>query len=100
MEPFNFRTVDRETKAVTFQWGSELPNRPGFNTTGKAIQVRVNQFKVSSFPNRDVYQYDVSSLLPPAGIIVLMSHRFQSVTMLKRRVKSWLFGNPVSFKPS
>jgi eukaryotic translation initiation factor 2C len=30
------------------------------NTAGKAIQIRVNQYKVKDWPGRDIYQYDVS----------------------------------------
>ncbi|RDL32590.1 uncharacterized protein BP5553_09046 [Venustampulla echinocandica] len=61
MEPFNFRTYDKETNTSTWKFqDSELPARPGFNTTGKGIQIRVNQFKVTQFPNRDIYQYDVT----------------------------------------
>ncbi|KAL4924314.1 putative eukaryotic translation initiation factor eIF-2C4 [Aspergillus undulatus] len=33
--------------------------RPGFNPTGKEIEVQMNAFPVSAFPNKTVYQYDV-----------------------------------------
>ncbi|THC99021.1 hypothetical protein EYZ11_001495 [Aspergillus tanneri] len=33
--------------------------RPGFNTTGKEIEVSVNAYPITKFPNRNVYQYDV-----------------------------------------
>lgn len=36
--------------------------RPGFNTTGKEIEVLVNAFPIVKFPSRTVYQYDVSDL--------------------------------------
>ncbi|KAH6682517.1 Piwi domain-containing protein [Halenospora varia] len=42
------------------QYPSDLPARPAFCTTGKAVAVRVNQYKLASFPNNDIYQYDVS----------------------------------------
>ncbi|KAF7876311.1 hypothetical protein EAF04_001406 [Stromatinia cepivora] len=38
---------------------SILPDRPGYNTQGKAINIRVNQFKVLDAPRTDVYQYDI-----------------------------------------
>jgi hypothetical protein len=37
--------------------------RPGFNQTGREIQLVTNTYEVNSFPTRVVYQYDVS--VPP-----------------------------------
>jgi eukaryotic translation initiation factor 2C len=34
--------------------------RPGFNQTGKEIEVLTNSFPIEKFPSRPVYQYDVS----------------------------------------
>ncbi|KAK1145566.1 Protein argonaute [Aspergillus melleus] len=33
--------------------------RPGFNTTGKEIEVSMNAYPIVKFPNKNVYQYDV-----------------------------------------
>lgn len=33
--------------------------RPGFNTTGKEIEVQMNAFPIVKFPNKTIYQYDV-----------------------------------------
>ncbi|KAL4764405.1 putative eukaryotic translation initiation factor eIF-2C4 [Aspergillus foveolatus] len=33
--------------------------RPGFNPTGKEIEVQMNAFAVTNFPSKTVYQYDV-----------------------------------------
>jgi eukaryotic translation initiation factor 2C len=62
MEPFNYRTTtDKDTNVVSYKFSSNLPPRPaGGNKSGKAIAIRVNQYKVTQFPNRDIYQYDVS----------------------------------------
>jgi eukaryotic translation initiation factor 2C len=45
------------------QFFKEVPmaRRPGFNTTGKEIQVQVNVFPITQFPTKKVYQYDVSA---------------------------------------
>ncbi|KAG9244119.1 Piwi domain-containing protein [Calycina marina] len=40
-------------------FASNLPNRPGLNNQGKAINIKVNQYKVLSWPQKDVYQFDV-----------------------------------------
>ena len=40
----------------------ETVPRPGFNTTGKEIEVSMNAYPIVKFPNKNVYQYDVSSL--------------------------------------
>jgi hypothetical protein len=39
----------------------DMPLRTAFNTKGKEVQIRVNQFKVIQWPQRKVYQFDVSS---------------------------------------
>jgi len=62
MDAGNFRTVLEEVAAnSSYKFENPLPDRPGFNTAGKAIAIRVNQYKVAQFPQKDVYQYDVSS---------------------------------------
>ncbi|EAU35074.1 conserved hypothetical protein [Aspergillus terreus NIH2624] len=33
--------------------------RPGFNTTGKEIEVSMNAFNITAYPTKNVYQYDV-----------------------------------------
>ncbi|KAH8777302.1 eukaryotic translation initiation factor-like protein 2C 2 [Hyaloscypha finlandica] len=61
MEPENFRLRTQEvTDDAKYNFPSDLPLRPGINTTGKAIQIRVNQFKVTKWPERDIYQYDIN----------------------------------------
>lgn len=63
MEPMNYRTYDQATDTERYQFPSDLPNRPGHNSQGKAIKIRVNQYKVLQWPQRDVYQFDVSTTL-------------------------------------
>jgi eukaryotic translation initiation factor 2C len=62
MEPYNYRIgVNSSTHEVSYQFESSLPQRPPIgNKGGKAIAIRVNQYKVKDFPTRDIYQYDVS----------------------------------------
>lgn len=43
----------------------ETVPRPGFNTTGKEIEVSMNAYPIVKFPNKTVYQYDVSSPVWP-----------------------------------
>lgn len=49
------------------QFTNELPARPGYNTTGKQIAIRVNQYKVTKFPTADIGQFDVR-LLPASRL--------------------------------
>ncbi|KAI9929068.1 hypothetical protein ASPWEDRAFT_128423 [Aspergillus wentii DTO 134E9] len=44
---------------VKYAIPSETVPRPGFNTTGKEIEVNVNAFSILKFPSRTVHQYDV-----------------------------------------
>jgi eukaryotic translation initiation factor 2C len=64
MEAHAYRVVTkREDGAdlIKYDVPHHLPLRPGFNTAGgKDITIRVNQFKVLQWPQRDVFQYDVS----------------------------------------
>lgn len=60
MEPFHFRNMDEKSLSDRYK-APNLPLRPvDPNPVGKKIQVRVNQFKVSTWPQKTVYQYDVS----------------------------------------
>jgi hypothetical protein len=69
MEPFNFKHLDVETNQAKYMFPQDLPNRPtALNKDGKAVQVRVNQFKVIEWPQKTVYQYDVSSSELHSGI--------------------------------
>lgn len=38
---------------------TEFTKRPGFNTTGKAVQVSLNAYKVNQYPTVKIFQYDV-----------------------------------------
>jgi eukaryotic translation initiation factor 2C len=38
---------------------TEFKTRPGFNTTGREVGVKLNSFVVEQFPTTPVYQYDV-----------------------------------------
>ncbi|KAE8152713.1 Piwi domain-containing protein [Aspergillus avenaceus] len=38
----------------------ETVPRPGFNNTGKEIEVAVNAYPINEYPNRTIYQYDVN----------------------------------------
>ena len=67
MENEHFRHYDRATDTTKYEENAELVNRPGYNTQGKAILVRVNQYKVTKVPSLDVYQYDVSSNFSPSS---------------------------------
>ncbi|KAK1570215.1 uncharacterized protein LY79DRAFT_674167 [Colletotrichum navitas] len=45
---------------------SPFIKRPGFNTTGKPVNLEVNQFRVKQWNNNvTIYQYDVTISLPP-----------------------------------
>ena len=60
MALMNFHLYNPETNKATFlQAATALPLRPGTNTAGKAVQLRVNQYKVNQWPTKDVYQFDV-----------------------------------------
>ena len=64
MEPFYLRNISRGGADYDqFQLPTEFKKRPGFNTTGKAIQVAINSYPVTQFPNIKVFQYDVRVLL-------------------------------------
>lgn len=61
MEPENFRVRNPDADEAKYNFPHDLPLRPGTNTTGKALQIRVNQYKVTQWPGKDIYQYDVSN---------------------------------------
>lgn len=63
MEPHNFRHFDWSLNVKKFVFPTDLPDRPGVNTEGKAIAVRLNQYKVMKWPQKDIYQLDVSRFI-------------------------------------
>jgi eukaryotic translation initiation factor 2C len=40
--------------------GSTSVSRPGFNTTGREIDLVLNAYLITGFPTQNVHQYDVS----------------------------------------
>lgn len=77
MEPLNFGKLNRDTNETTYKFPSSLPPRPGFNTKGKAIQIQVNQYKVTAWPQKDVYQYDVSCPSSSPSNLRIRAYHFQ-----------------------
>ncbi|RDW67854.1 eukaryotic translation initiation factor-like protein 2C 2 [Coleophoma cylindrospora] len=61
MELLKYARFDPDTNATKYDsmFTSQLPNRPKYNTAGKEIQIRVNQFKILGYPQKDIFQYDV-----------------------------------------
>ena len=47
-----------------YQLPTEFKRRPGFNTSGTAVQLAVNAYPVIEFPKVKVFQYDVSKEHP------------------------------------
>lgn len=61
MDAGNYRNFGEGADAtLKHEYSQTLMTRPGYSTTGRDVQVRVNQFKVTQWPNKDVYQYDAS----------------------------------------
>lgn len=62
MEYRNYGIRDENSNVMKYDIpaSSALPIRPGYNTQGKAVNIRVNQYKVLDAPRNDIYQYDVS----------------------------------------
>ena len=58
---------------VKYAIPTENVPRPGFNTTGKEIEVAVNAYGITKYPNRTVYQYDVSSWASSLTLIMSMA---------------------------
>jgi len=63
----------------------KFPRRPGFNTSGTAIRVGVNQFRVSSLATIDVFQYDVS--LEPLPLHKVVYKKIWATKMLQNSLK-------------
>lgn len=50
------RTADELAK---YDVSTDHVPRPGFNNTGKEIELALNAYPISKFPSRTIYQYDV-----------------------------------------
>lgn len=61
MDAGNYRNFGEGADGtLKHEYSQTLMTRPGYSTAGRDVQVRVNQFRVMQWPNKDVYQYDVS----------------------------------------
>ena len=49
------------TDDAQYQLPTEFKRRPGFNTSGTAVQLAINAYPVIEFPKVKVFQYDVST---------------------------------------
>ena len=56
-----------------YQFESQLPYRNGYNTTGRAVNIQVNQYKVLDWIKGDVQQYDVSTHSPSSSLQLSLS---------------------------
>ncbi|KAM3081262.1 Protein argonaute [Clarireedia jacksonii] len=98
----SFGTFNQATDEMQFDipQSSILPERPGYNTQGKAIKIRVNQFKVTQVPMNDVYQFDIhiGNGAEKRGLVkkVWQSRTVQSE--LEKHGKFWLWdGNKIAW---
>lgn len=55
-----FRTDIFDSNPWRLKMSTELEKRPGFGKLGKAATININSFPIEKFPNKTVYQYDVS----------------------------------------
>ncbi|KAG4026171.1 hypothetical protein MFRU_044g00410 [Monilinia fructicola] len=77
-----------------------LPARPGYNTQGKTVSIRVNQYKVLDAPRNDVYQYDIC-IGDKTSTMGLIKKVWESRTVkaeLAKHGKMWLWdGNKIAW---
>ncbi|KAH7370050.1 Piwi domain-containing protein [Rhexocercosporidium sp. MPI-PUGE-AT-0058] len=61
MEPFNFAIGRDANDELKYDFPNELPLRNGkYNSTGRAVNIQVNQFKVIDWIKGDIQQYDIN----------------------------------------
>ena len=65
-----FRNLCVTTDGKEYDIPTVLPPRPAFNTSGQAVAININSFPILAFPNKKIYQYDVSRS---------RSHRFHAL---------------------
>ncbi|KAH6653826.1 Piwi domain-containing protein [Truncatella angustata] len=61
--------------------GSMFAKRPGYNTTGKPIQVQLNLFNVTNLPVGDIQQYDINVTPNPSDSRALVMKVWHSKAM-------------------
>ncbi|PVH73736.1 Piwi-domain-containing protein [Cadophora sp. DSE1049] len=55
-----YRPVFDANDQPKYEFESQLPYRNGYNTTGRAVNIQVNQYKVLDWIKGDVHQYDIN----------------------------------------
>lgn len=69
-----FLNTISDTNPFRDQMPSASMHREGFGKAGKPAKIQVNSHLVKSWPERPVYQYDVSHSVCPARGILLTCH--------------------------
>lgn len=60
--------------------------RPGFNSTGKEIDLLVNAYPITKFPTRPVYQYEVSDKSIPSSLEWTKTNVMTKINVLHDRM--------------
>ena len=68
-----YRHMDRETYDVQYETPTDLPlrKRDNFLTVGKPIQVKLNSYTITKYPEKNIAQYDVSNAHAIASVPTL-----------------------------
>ncbi|GMF68697.1 unnamed protein product [Aspergillus oryzae] len=82
--------VREADEVVKYSVPVETVPRPGFNTTGKEVDISLNAYPITKFPSRNVYQYDVS--VSGSHSILFDSANGSIQGLISRRGLTWDIG--------
>lgn len=82
--------VREADEVVKYSVPVEIVPRPGFNTTGKEVDISLNAYPITKFPSRNVYQYDVS--VSGSHSILFDSANGSIQGLISRRGLTWDIG--------
>ena len=68
---------DLDLSYIQFDPKTPLPTKPKLNTAGKEVSITLNTFPVTHFPQKPVFQYDVSRYFACEPVCQISDTNFQ-----------------------
>lgn len=95
----SFRNFDVITNPPKGQIPDAMPPRPAkLNNLGKECNIGLNTYHVTQFPNKPVYQYDVTVIGNSCDKRMVINKVWNSKTIKSKLDPSWIFdGNKLAW---
>jgi eukaryotic translation initiation factor 2C len=94
-----FRNFDQKTNPIKVNTPGDMPPRPKeMNKLGRDVAIGLNTFHVLQFPQKPVYQYDITIMGNSADKRMVVMKVWNSKAVKAKLDQSWIFdGNKLAW---